>query len=154
MSINEAHAAVSALEHLDEEHLFAELGQRLHTFSYDAQLSGHFHVAPPQGAEAMGLYEDFRAFGKRFFTRVSHEVYNLVCGADVSERQDREKLATAAGLGKESFAATLATLIVSQLGLAPAVATVVALLVVRLVFKPALASMCDVWKGTLTPIGK
>jgi hypothetical protein len=97
----------------------------------------------------MGLREDFKAFGKRFFERASGQAYGLLCGSDPKDREQREKVTSALGLGKESFAAGLTGLLIAELGLAPAIATVVALLLVRLFFRPALDSMCEVWHRKL-----
>ena len=54
-------------------------------------------------------------------------------------------------LGKSEVAAALAALLVSQLAIAPAIAAVVAAIAIKLFFAPAHDSMCDVWKGKLSP---
>lgn len=141
--------AISALDKLDEEQLFAELGQRLRTIGFEPHLSAQFDLSVPQTPETQGLAEDFRAFGRRFFSRVNQQAYDLVCGSDVEGLKERQKLEESIGLGRESFSAGLATLLVAQLGLAPAIAAVVAMLLVRLFFKPALGAMCDTWKEKL-----
>jgi hypothetical protein len=43
----------------------------------------------------------------------------------------------------------VASLLVAQLGLAPAIAAVVAALIIKHVFSNALGAMCDVWKDKL-----
>jgi hypothetical protein len=144
--------AVAALDPLDDEQLFAELGTRLQINAREPQLSGQFTVAAaPKQLEALGPIEDLRNFGKRFFARVNRQAYGLVCGADPENQADREQLADALKLGKEAFAATLTSLLMAYLGLAPLIAPVVAMLIVRLFFHPAYGAMCDVWKQKLGP---
>lgn len=139
-------AAVSALDRFDEEQLFGVLGQRLRTISFEPHLSAQFDLSIPPNVESQGMADDFRAFGRRFFSRVNQQAYELVCGSDIEDSTDRKKLAESIALGKESFTAALGTLLVAQLGLAPAVAIVVALLIVRLFFKPTLGAICETWK--------
>jgi hypothetical protein len=57
------------------------------------------------------------------------------------------------GIGGEAVATALAAVMVTSLGLAPAVAAVVAALAIKLFFRPAHGAMCDVWKGKLGQVG-
>jgi len=149
MSTSDVMAAVTTLDKLNDDALYAELGGRLRTIGGQPQLSAQFALPVNFQAEAMGPLDDLRAFGRRFFDRVNRQAYQLVCGSDPENTKDREKVAESMGMGKDMFATTLTTLLVAQLGLAPAIAPVVALLIVRLCFKPALGAMCDVWKEKL-----
>jgi hypothetical protein len=138
--------AVATLDPLSEDELYAELGERLKAIGARPDLSGTFNLQERVASEPMGLVDDVKAFGQRFFARTQEQAFELVCGTEAEDRQLRKHFTDALGLGKEATAATLASLLVLHLGLAPAIAPVVALLIVRLFFAPAKGAMCDLWR--------
>src|SRR5262249_35232467 len=138
-------AVISELEKMNDEELYADLGQRLHVLRFEPAAAGQFVPAIAPTAEALGPLEDLRAFGRRYFERVERQADNLICGNDPELREDREEITRSLGLGREAFASTMTTFLIAQLGLAPIIAPVVAVLVVRLVVQPAYGSLCDVW---------
>jgi hypothetical protein len=144
-----AEPALEALLDYNEDRLFSELGMRLKAVQKDPANSSQFDLAPDKSIEALGLAEDIRAFGRKYFARVNAQVYSLVCGSDADETEERNKLMEAFGVGADAVGPALAALLVAQLGLAPAIAAVVAALAIRLFFKPAHEAMCETWKEKL-----
>ncbi len=142
----QARPAVESLVTYEEDDLYQELGRRLQAIQRDPSISASFEPAITPGLEPQGAAEDLKKFGKRFFARANAQAYQLVCGQNAENSEERERVLDAFGIGKEAVAAAIAALLVAQLGLAPAVAAVVAALVIRVFFRPAYESMCDVWK--------
>ncbi len=146
-----AQPAVAALNQPENttEDLYKELGLRLKAMQEDVSLSSSFNPPIPQNIEAQGAAEDFRKFGEMFFQRVEKEAFNLICGTQAQENEQREKVLDAFGIGRDAVGAAIAGLLISQLGLAPLIAPVVATIILRLVFKPMYESMCGTWKENL-----
>jgi hypothetical protein len=141
----QARPAVESLAGQDEDQLYKELGLRLQAIQRDPSISASFEPQIPTQLEAMGAAEDLRAFGQRFFQRVNVQAYQLVCGQEDEDSEDRESVINAFGLGRDAVAAAIAGLLVAQLGLAPAIAAVVAALIIRVFFRSAYEAMCEVW---------
>ena len=144
-----ARPAVDELLQRNEDELYMELGARLQAMGRDPVLSSSFAPQIDTGLESFGAMEDFKEFGKRFFERVNVHAYELVCGTDSTNAGERQKVVDAFGVGKEAVAATMAGLLVVQLGLAPAIAAVVAAIVISVFFRSAHEAMCKVWKEHL-----
>jgi hypothetical protein len=145
----QAESAVEMLMTYDEDRLYSELGMRLRTVRRDPTKSAQFDLVPDTPLEELGVADDLRAFGRKFFDRVSTQAYALVCGSDSEQTEERGKLLQAFGIGRDAVAPALSVLLVGHLGLAPAIAAVVATLIVRLFFRPAHEAMCEVWQGRL-----
>ena len=151
---SEAQPAMEYLLQADPDELFKELGLRFEAIKRNPELAGSFELPTESTEEALGLAElgeGLRDFGHRFFERVNREAYSLVCGKESEQTQERKKLLDAFSLGPEAVAASLAALLVAQLGLAPAISAVVAAIVVKLFFKSAYGAMCEVWSAKLSP---
>ena len=142
---SQARPAVDALLQNDEDQLYLELGKRLSAIKQDPSLSGSFTPDLPSDVEALGPVDDLKEIARRFFARFNAQAYQLVCGAEAENSEEREQVLNAFGIGQDAVAAAIVGLLVSQLALAPAVAAVVAALIVRLFFRPAYESMCEVW---------
>jgi len=145
----QAQPAVERLLSADTDALYLELGKRLQGIRRDPAASGNFDMDAQSPIEGMGP-DQLRGFGRRFFDRMSRQLYELICGADAQDSAERENLASAFGLGRDAVAPSLALLFVGHLGLAPAIATVIAVLVVKLFFRPGYDAMCEIWKNNLT----
>ncbi len=148
----QAKTAVTGLIEKDEEQLYLELGRRLRLMGQDPALSGKLVVPAGKDLEALGPIDDLKALAKGFFNRFSVEAYNVICGGGKQNDPDHKKMVEAFGLDKQTVAAFLTTLLVTNLGLAPLVAATVAALIVRLFFKPAYEEMCAFWKSKLPVI--
>ena len=144
-----AQPAMEKLLQSDPDQLYAELGLRRKAIEDDPSRAGSFDVTVPYDAPFAGPLDVLKEFGQNFFRRFSRDVYGLVCGGDEENAAERQKLVDAFGLGKTTFAAALAALLVSSFGWAPAIAAVVAALVAKLFLRNAYGAMCDVWKTKL-----
>ena len=144
-----ARPALEKLLQSDPDQLFAELGLRQKAIENDPTQAGLFETTATYDASFAGPLDDLKEFGKRFFDRVSKDLYNIVCGTDAEDAAERKKLLDAFGLGGTAFAGALAALLVGSFGWAPAISAVVAALVVKLFFKNAHEAMCEVWKKHL-----
>jgi hypothetical protein len=146
-----AEPAITKLMDIDDEDtLFEQLGIRAKAIQNNPELSGSFEPTAAYEASTMGVLDDVRNYGKRLFRRWSVEGYNLICGDDPEDEEDRKELANAFGLGNNKIASVMAAMLVAQLGLAPAIAAVIAtILIKRFLLKPAYEQFCDVWKANL-----
>jgi hypothetical protein len=133
----------------EPDQLYAELGLRRKAIDADPSQAGLFETTATYDAPFAGPLDALKEFGKDFFDRVSKDVYELVCGTDANDKDEREKLGKAFGMGKAAFASSLAAICVSSFGWAPAIAVVVATLVVKLFLNNAYDAMCQVWKKRL-----
>ena len=127
-------------------------GRRLRLMGQEPAMSGKLVVPSGKDLEALGPVDDLKALAIGFFNRFSVEAYHVICGGAKQDDPDHKKMVEAFGLDKQTVAAFLTTLLVTNLGLAPLVATAVAALIVRLFFKPAYEEMCAFWKGKLPVI--
>ena len=73
-----------------------------------------------------------------------------MCGTNAEDAPEREKFHDAIKSGKQIAAATLAGILVSSLGIAPAIAAVVGAITVKLFFDPAQETICDLWGKKLS----
>jgi hypothetical protein len=142
---DQARPAVQALMDKDEEQLYQELGLRLRAMQENPALSGSFTPQIDTHLEALGPVEDLKDFGQRFFKRVNKQAYQLICGTEAADSEERENIIDAFGIGREAVAPAIAALLVTHMGMAPAIAAVVTTLILRLVFRNAFESMCEVW---------
>jgi hypothetical protein len=141
--------ATDQLMREDEDKLYLELGRRLRAMQQVPSLGGSFSPSIDTGLEPLGPAEDLEKFAHRFFDRINIQAYNLVCGKEAEDTEERQRVIDAFDIGKDAVAAAVAGLLIIQIGMAPAIAPVVAAIIIRLFFKPALGAMCDVWKEKL-----
>jgi predicted secreted protein len=144
-----AQPALEKLLQSDPDQLYAELGLRQKAIVDDPAEAGRFETTATYEAEFAGPLDVLKELGQSFFKNVSKNAYDLVCGDDEANAAARQKLAKAFNSGETVFASTLAALMVTSFGLAPAIAAVVAALVVKLFLKSAYGAMCSVWKAHL-----
>ena len=144
-----AKPALERLLQAEPDQLFAELGLRQKAIENDPTQAGLFEPTATYDAPFAGPLDVLKEFGQGFFDRVNKDLYNLVCGDDANNANERKKLLDAFGLGGVAFAGVLTSVLISSFGWAPAIATVVAALVVKLFFNNAQAAMCEVWKKHL-----
>lgn len=145
----QAESAAEKLLMADENQLYEQLGIRAKAIAEDPTLCGSFEPEVTYDKAQMGFMEDVREFGKRLFKRWNVEAHKLICGSDPNEQGDREKLVKAVGLGEVSVAGALSALLVTHLGLAPAIAAVVSALAIKRFFRPAYDEFCQTWEKSL-----
>jgi hypothetical protein len=144
-----AEAAVSKLLRAGEDQLYEELGARAGAMAVDPAVAGSFEPQLAGQFKTRGALDDARELGRRLFRRWNREAYQLVCGGEAAAEEDRKELLESFGLGDVAVATALAGLLVSYLGLAPAVAVVVAALVTKRFFTPSYQEFCELWKEKL-----
>jgi hypothetical protein len=145
----QAEPVVEKLLQAEEDQLYEELGIRAKAMGQDPTVSGSFDPEVTYEAAQMGLKEDVLEFGQRLFRRWNAQAYELVCGAEAGQQQERSQLMNAFGVSDVAVAAVISSLLVSSVGLAPAIAAVVAALVVKRFFRPAYEEFCVTWKKSL-----
>lgn len=145
----QAAPAIEKLLQASAPQLLEHLGIRDRAIALDPSVAGSFAPSVVYDGPQMGLMEDIRELGRRIFARWNVEAHTLVCGGGDAEREDRHSLLRAAGADPVMAGATLAALLVSQLGLSPAIAAVIAALVIRRFFRPAVEEFCTEWKRHL-----
>jgi hypothetical protein len=145
-----ARPAVAPLLTKSTDDLYLEIGARQAEIRRNPAVAAGFAPAGPIEIESLGMRDDLRDFGKRFFNKMNRQAYELVCGADADNSKERQDLLAALGLKDKAMAtAALAALLVAQLGLAALIAAPVAAIAMSLAFQPAYQSMCEVWKTKL-----
>lgn len=144
-------SALPAVENLIDaspEELFSELELRRRLIAEQPRSAGSFDAESEYRANLESLPKELSEFGRRFFQRFSRDVYDLLCGSDSTNADTRNALLQAM-TSKPTFAAALAAVLVSQLGVAPALAAVLAALVVRLFIDNAMHVLCGMWKESI-----
>jgi hypothetical protein len=147
---NQAEPAMESLLAADEDTLFEQLGIRATAIQENPNLSSSFSPQVIYDEAAMGVLDDVRDYGRRIFRRCSAEGYKLFCGDDPEDEEDRKQLAEVTGISQGQFSALLASMLVGQLGLAPAIAAIIAaILIKRFLIKPGYQLACEKWKAQL-----
>jgi hypothetical protein len=148
----QAEPAIEKLLKADENQLYEQLGIRAKAIAEDPTKGSSFEPQVTYVQAQMGLKEDVQEFGQRLFRRWNVEAHKLICGPDPEDQKDREDLVNAFGISDVAVAATLSALLVTHLGLAPAIAAVVAALAIKRFFRPAYEEFCQVWKKNLPQV--
>jgi len=142
--MDEALSAVEGLQDADDDELFRQLGLRMQAMQRDPMVAGHF--APPATAlEPMGMtLGDIIGAGRRAFATLSSASYALLCsGGPVGGRFDA--FVDTLGTNRMAITAALATVLVAQIGIAPAIAGVVATLAIGKAAPASMEMMCGMW---------
>lgn len=146
---DQAKPTIEKLLKAEDSQLYEQLGMRAKAIADDPTKAGLFEPHVVYDQAQMGLKEDVLELGQRLFQRWNREAHNLVCGAEVQDQQDRSSLLGAFGIDEVAVAAALSALLVTNLGIAPALAAVVAVLLVKHFFRPGYEEFCQVWKKSL-----
>jgi len=140
-----AEPAVQKLLGSEEDQLYEQLGLRIRALTIDPAIAGSFDPEVTYDEAQMGAKEDILALGKAIFSRWNSEAHKLICGTGSGEQADRKSVREAFGLGETAVAAGLAGLLVTNLGLAPALAGVIAAIICKRFFRPAYEEFCAAW---------
>ena len=143
VSMDEALRAVEEFEDADDDELFRQLGLRIQAMDRDPSVAGQF--APPRTAlEPMGIsLGDVIGAGRQAFGRLSRSGYALLCSGGQGSRFDA--FVATLGTNRMTVTAGLATLLVAQIGIAPAIAGVVAALAIGKVAPSSVEAICAAW---------
>lgn len=145
----QAEPAIGELLKADEYQLYEQLAMRVKGIEKAPEHAGDFAMKVTYQSAEMGLRDDVIELGERIFRRWNTAAYELVCGSEDADSEDRKKIAEAIGLGETAVAAALSGLLVSSFGLAPAIAAVVAALVIKRFGRPVYEELCKVWKRSI-----
>jgi hypothetical protein len=144
--MDEALSAVEGLQDADDDELFRQLGLRMRAMERDPKLAGHF--APPAAAlEPMGMtLGDIITAGRHAFATLSKASYALLCSSG-SAGGRFDAFVDTLGTNRMAITAALATVLVAQIGIAPAIAGVVATLAIGKAAPASMEIMCTMWAG-------
>jgi len=145
----QAEPAVEKLLRADEVQLYEQLGIRAKAIEEDPTIASSFEPQVTYDQARMGFKEDVLEFGQRLFRRWNVESHKLMCGSAPDDQNSRAELLNAFGVSEIAVAAALTSLLVTNLGLAPALAAVLAVLLVKRFFRPAYEEFCRVWEQKL-----
>jgi hypothetical protein len=154
--MTEFEAIVASLLELDDDVLAAQLGSRAQAIEDDVagRRSGG---VDPASWESIDVNVAARASidprlleaGKRLFDRVNPLVYDLMC-KPMGDNTDTQKiLDETINQNYTKAAGMLAPVLVSGVGLAPAVATLLATLIIKKVSKYIATGICETWDKSL-----
>ena len=129
----------------DEEGLYRLLGMRMKALERDPSIAGQFAPAPIAPAELGITVPDLLEFGRATFVRIAAVGQSLVCGTEANQGFYLQRLLTTLGTDTATVTAAVATLLIAQLAIAPAVAGVVATIIVGKVAPTSLGALCKMW---------
>ncbi len=152
----EVEIIVESLWELDEDQLQAQLGSRAQAIEDDIAGRGARGVDPASlesidvnVAARASIDPRFLEAGKRLFDRVNPLVYDLMC-KPLGDNTDTQKiLDETINQNYTKAAGMLAPVLVSGVGLAPAIATLLATLIIKKVSKYIATGICETWEKSL-----
>lgn len=152
----EIEVIVESLWELDEDQLAAQIGDRAQAIEDDAAGLGTRGI-DPASLDSIDVNVAARASidlrllesGQRLFDRVNPLVYDLMCQPLGNDPQTQKILDEAIGQNYTKAAGMLAPVLISGVGLAPAVATLVATLIIKKIANYSATAICDTWKQNL-----
>jgi hypothetical protein len=147
---------VKSLWELDEEQLAVQIGDRAQAIEDDAAGLGTRGI-DPASLDSIDVNVAARASidprllqaGQRLFDRVNPLVYDLMCKPLLNDPQTQKILDEAIDQNYTKAAGMLAPILISGVGLAPAVATLVATLIIKKIANYSATAICDTWKQNL-----
>ena len=153
----EVEVLVESLWELDEDQLQAQIGSRLQAIGDDVAGRGARGV-DPASLESIDVGVAARASidprlldaGRQLFDRLNPLTYELMCkplGGDDAET--RKILDETINQNYTKAAGMLAPVLVSGVGLAPAVATLLATLIIKKIAKTGANAICETWEKSL-----
>ena len=152
----EIEVLVESLWELDEDQLAAQIGDRAQAIGDDAAGLGTRGI-DPASLDSIDVNVAARASidlrlleaGQRLFDRVNPLVYELMCQPLGNDPQTQKILDEAIGQNYTKAAGMLAPVLISGLGLAPAIATLLATLIIKKIANYSATGICDNWKQNL-----
>lgn len=131
---------IPQLLELDEESLEAQLG---------LQVQGTLDSIDINATAKAAINPEVLAAGKHFLKQLNSGLYDLMCNPLGSDPETEKVLDEVINQNYTKAAGMLAPLLVSGLGLAPAIATLIATLVVKKIAKAGSEEICKSWKASL-----
>jgi hypothetical protein len=154
--VAEIEVIVDSLWELDEEQLEAQIGSHALAIGDDVAGRGTRGIDPASldsidaGVASKGAINPrFLETGKRLFDRVNPLVYDLMC-KPLGDNTDTQKiLDETISQNYTKAAGMLAPVLVSGVGLAPAVATLLATLIIKKIANMGAKAICETWEKSL-----
>jgi len=152
----EIEVLVESLWDLDEEQLAAQIGARAQAIEEDAAGlrtreidSASLDSIDVNVAARASIDLRLLEAGQRLFDRVNPLVYELMCQPLGNDPQTQKILDEAINQNYTKAAGMLAPVLISGLGLAPAIATLLATLILKKIANYTATEICDTWKQNL-----
>ena len=146
--MDEARAAVAELQAADDDELYRLLGMRIKAIERDPMKAGSF--APDVRQEEMGIaFVDLIDAGRKTFERLAVAGHSLICGSGADEGFHLQRLLSTLNTDATTVTAGVATLLIGQLAIAPAIAGIVATIIVGKAAPASLESLCKTWASKL-----
>ncbi|WP_313654950.1 hypothetical protein [Planktothrix agardhii] len=131
---------IPQLLELDEESLEEQLG---------LQVEGTLDSIDINATARAAINPEVLAAGKHFLKQLNSGLYDLMCNPLGSDPETEKVLDEVINQNYTKAAGILAPVLVSGLGLAPAIATLIATLVVKKIAKAGSEEICKSWKASL-----
>ena len=142
-----AESAIEQLMRADVNELYELLALRVKTMEINPSQAGVLEMKVRLDEGDRGIKGEIIELGKRIFHRWNAAAYQIVCGPEAVDTEDRKKFVDAIGINETTMAAALSAILVSSFGLAPTIAAVVATLVVKRFGRPVYEELCKTWKS-------
>ena len=154
--MTEFEAIVASLWELDDDVLEAQLGARTQAIGDDVaggvargvDLTSWESIDVNVAARA-AIDPRFLDAGRQLFDRVNPLVYQLMCKPLGDDAETQKILDETINQNYTKAAGMLAPVLVSGVGLAPAVATLLATLIIKKVSKYLATGICETWQKSL-----
>jgi hypothetical protein len=150
--MDEARAAVAQLADTDEDDLYRLLALRVRTIERDPAVAGLFAPATLAPTELGIAVPDLAALGRKLFGNIARAGQSLICGSDSEAGFHLQRLLSSVNMDITTVTAGVATLLIGQLAIAPAVAGIVASIVVGKVAPNSVEALCKAWSAKLGPV--
>ncbi|WP_353120873.1 hypothetical protein [Planktothrix agardhii] len=136
---------IPQLLELDEESLEAQLGLQVQGTAKGLTLDS----IDLDAAARAPISPEVLAAGQQLLKRLNSGLYDLMCNPLGSDSETEKVLDEVINQNYVKAAGMLAPLLVSGLGLAPAIATLIATLVIKKIAKAGSEEICKSWKASL-----
>ncbi len=150
--MDEARAAVAQLADTDEEDLYRLLALRVRTIERDPSVAGQFAPTTLAATELGITVPDLAALGRKLFGNIARAGQSLICGTDSDAGFHLQRILSSVNMDITTVTAGVATLLIGQLAIAPAVAGIVASIVVGKVAPTSVEALCKAWSAKLGPV--
>jgi hypothetical protein len=154
--MTEVEAIVASLWELDDDVLEAQLGSRAQAIEDDVARRGARGVDPASlesidvnVAARAAIDPRFLDAGRQLVDRVNPLVYQLMCKPLGDDAETQKILDETINQNYTKAAGMLAPVLVSGVGLAPAVATLLATLIIKKIAKTGANAICETWEKSL-----
>ncbi|GET41873.1 hypothetical protein [Microseira wollei] len=149
--MSETDELVQQLLDLDEDELKVQLGMHAQGMATDSRSASVASIEVQ--AASRGVF-DTKALeiGQRLFDRINAGAYDILCGNPFGDSGETlQKLETALSENYAKAAGIIAPVLVSGLGLAPAIATIIATIIVKKIAQGSSNLICETWHKSLKP---